>query len=469
MPRRRLAHVALLAVLFATGLATDGGQATTTLRDEGEVFVYLEPFSSDADRLGFRFDRILVMKEDGTELPLRGAFAEAGGGRPSRARLLARGTLPPGQYRGLAIRVSAPTLEAAEGPVKLTSPAAPARVDAPFRIRKRQAVVLTLRFRFKGSIEEGYSFAPRFEARVAARPAVGRLALATNRAANNVTVFDKISSEVVGVIPTGLAPAGSALDQRRRRVYVAVSGEDTVIAIGLLEYAVVDRMTLRGGDMPVALALTPLGETLVAVNAGSSTVSLIDASSLTELERVRVGEEPRSALVDPTGARAFVFNAASNSISVIDLRNRRPAGTIATEAGPFFGQFNRAGDALYVIQHRSSRLSVIDPTSLQVTANVYIGPGATALTVDPRSDLIYVARKGTGTIEIFDPVALLPVDSLRVDGDVSFMTLDVEQNYLYLVLPDLGEVQVFEVVGNRLRGRVEMGDEPFWVVVNGER
>ena len=466
---KRPAYVVLLALLVATGPAAHAGQAPAPLRDEGEVFVYLEPFPSDADRLGFHFGPLFAVKEDGTELPLTQSFTEAGGGRPSRSTLLAGGKLPPGQYKGLTIQVSAPTLEGAEGLVKLTPPAAPTPVDTPFRIRKREAVVLSLRFRFKGSVGEGYSFTPRFESHVAVRPAVGRLALATNRGSNNVTIFDKVSAEVVGVVPTGLAPAGIALDQGRGRAYVAISGEDAVIAIGLLEYTVIDRTPLRGGDVPVALALTPLGETLVAVNVGSSTVSLIDALSLTEIERIPVGEQPRSVLVDPSGTRAFVFNEASSSISVIDLRNRRLGGTIATEAGPFFGQFNRAGDTLYVIHRRSPRLSVIDPTSLQVRTRVYVGPGSTALTVDPRSDLVYLGRAGTGAIEIFDPQALLPVDSFPVDGNASFMTLDVEQNFLYVVLPDLGEVHVVEVVGNKLRGRVDTGDEPVWVVVNGEK
>jgi YVTN family beta-propeller protein len=466
---KRPAYAALLALLVAAGPAADAGEAPSPLRDEGEVFIYLEPFPSDANRLGFRFESLSAVKEDGTELPLTRSMTDVGGGNPSRSRLLAGGKLPPGQYHGLEIRVSAPTLEGAEGPVRLTPQAAPTRVDAPFRIRKREAVVLSLRFRFKGSVGEGFSFTPRFEAQVAVRPAVGRLALVTNRGANSVTIFDKISSEVVGVVPTGLAPAGMALDPSRERAYVAVSGEDAVIAIGLLEYAVVDGMPLRGGDVPVSLALTPLGETLLSVNVGTSTVSLIDALSLTEIERIPVGEEPRSVVIDPSGTRAFVFNSASSSISVIDLRNRRPGGTISTEAGPFYGQFNRAGDALYVIHRFSSRLSVVDPTSLRVTNTVYVGPGASALTVDPRSDLVYLGRRGTGQIEIFDPLALLPVDSFPVDDNVSFMTLDVEQNYLYLVLPDVGEVDSVEVVGNKLRGRTDTGDAPVWVVVNGEK
>jgi hypothetical protein len=259
MPRTCLTFIVLLALLVPAGAAAKPGPSAAPRRPGGGVFVYLEPFPSDAARLRFRIDRLSAVQEDGTELPLTQSFTEMGGGEPSRQRLLATASVPPGQYKGLMIRIAAPRLEGEEGPVKLTPPTTPTRVDAPFLIRRPQAVVLSLRFLYQGSLEEGHGFEPVFTARVATRPAVGRLALATSRGANTVTIFDKVSAEVVGVIPTGHAPAGIALDQQRGRAYVAVSGEDAVIAIGLLEYAVIDRSILRGGDVPMELALTPDG------------------------------------------------------------------------------------------------------------------------------------------------------------------------------------------------------------------
>jgi hypothetical protein len=91
------------------------------------------------------------------------------------------------------------------------------------------------------------------------------------------------------------------------------------------------------------------------------------------------------------------------------------------------------------------------------------------LTVDPRSNLVYLGRSGSGVIEVFDSSSFLPVDSFPVQADVSFLALDVEQNFLYALVPELREVQIVEIVGNRLRGRVEIGDEPYWVAVSGER
>jgi len=469
MHGKRLAYIVLLALLVLVRGTSWSGQPAATLRDKGALFVYFEPLASDASRLDFRFEELAAVREDGTEISIALALREAREGAPAGQRLLATSELPPGQYKGLAIRVSKATLEGEEGPVGLAPPSATANIVAPFSIRKRQAVVLELRFHFKDSINNEGAFTPQFSAHPAQRPAVGRLGLASNRDSNSITVFDKVSAKIVSVIPTGLAPAGIALDQARRRAYVAISGEDTLIAIGLLEYEVIDRTTLRGGDVPVELALTPDGKTLLSANLASNTVSLIDTRSLTEIDRIKVGDEPRSVLVGPRGERAYVLNSASSNISVIDLRNRRLAGTISTEAGPLRGHFNQAGDTLYVIHRLSSRISVVDPVNLRVTGKVYVGPGATALTVDPRSDFVYISRSGTGIVEIFDPIAFLPVDSFPVEGDVSYMTVDVEQNYLYILLPELRKVQVVEIVGNKFRGRAETGQGPYWVVVNGEK
>jgi YVTN family beta-propeller protein len=469
MRGKRLAYIVLPALLVLLGGTSWSGRPAAVLQDEGAVFVYFEPLASDASRLDFRFEGLLAVREDGTQISVDLSIEDAREGAASGQRLLATGDLPPGQYKGLAVRVADATLEGEEGPVGLAPPSGPAEIDAPFRIRKRQAEVLELRFHFRDSIDEEGAFTPVFSAHPAQRPAVGRLGLASNRESNSITIFDKVSAKVVGVVPTGLAPAGIALDQGRKRAYVAISGEDTLIAIGLQEYSIIDRTTLRGGDVPVDLALTPDGDTLLSANLGSNTVSLIDTRSLTEVDRIQVGNEPRSVLVDSKGERAYVLNSASSSISVIDLRNRRLAGTISTEAEPLRAQFNQAGDKLYVIHRLSSRVSVVDAVNLRVTEKVYVGPGVTAITVDPRSDFVYLSRSGSGAVEIFDPIAFLPVDSFPVEGDVSYMALDVEQNYLYVLLPELRKVQVVEIVGNKFRGRVETGQGPYWVVVNGEK
>ncbi len=467
---RRLLSVMMIGLLWSCVSSTARTQRPAPEEDKrGDLWVYLQPLSSDASRLSFRLTALFAVRADDTKVPLKQFFVEVDATRVTEERKLASGSLPPGQYKGLDIELADAVLQGQEGPADLVSPEEPVRVDVAFRIEKRRAVVIDLRFVYRDSVKEEFRFSPAFVAEPAGRPAVGLLGLASSRADSVVTMFEKTSGKVVGVIPLGGPPVGMALDEGRQRTYAAIPGEDAVVSIDLLEYAVLNRQRLRSGDAPTELALTPDGRTLLSTNSGSRSVSFFDPASLVEIDRIAVGDEPRAVIVAPDGARAYVFNTASSTISVIDVLGRRLVGTIGTDAGPFRGQLNRDGDTLYVIHRLSPKVTVIDTATLALRSRIFVGPGALAITVDPQTDLIYLSRRGSGEIEVFDAQSLLPVNSIPVESDVTLMAVDVELNSLYALLPARGEVQAFGLVGNKLRVRAEVGDDPFWVVVSGER
>lgn len=468
---RRLSWSLLIGLvgLVAAAVAIPSSSASRASDRDGELWVYLLPFPSDASRLTFRFSEIRAVTADGTAVPLD----LTGDGSPeqqsSRMHKLAGGGVPPGQYRGLEIRVADAVLMGEEGPANLIVPDEPVLVDVPFRIRKREAIVLELRFAFRGSVTEDVRFVPKFVAEKARQPAVGLLGLATSPAAQAVSIFDKASGRMVGVIPVDGSPMGMALDAERKRVHVATPDEDSLLTIDLLESQTINRTRGRAGDAPTEVALTPDGRTLLLANSGSRTVSFVDTGSLTETDRTEVGDEPRSIIVSGDGNRAYVFNTASSSVTVIDVPGRRRVGTVGTDAGPFRGQLDRDGETLYVIHRSSLKISLVDTETLVVRSQVYVGSGALELAVDPQTDLVYLSRRGTGEIEIFDPFSLLPVASIPVAGDVTRMTIDPELNLLYALVPASREVHGFSLVGNRLEVRSEVGDDPFWIVVSGEK
>jgi len=241
--------------------------------------------------------------------------------------------------------------------------------------------------------------------------------------------------------------------------------------IDLLQGEVIERIRLLGGDRPLELALTPDGKTLLTVNAGSNTVSLIDAVSLNELTRIGIGlgTGPGSILLDATGRRGYVFNSLGNTISVIDVPNGMVAATITTESGPLRGQFNRKGDRLYVIHKWSPNLLVIDPFSRSVIQKHYIGMGHKALKIDPTTDRIYMARKGGNEVEVFEPFTLMAINFLRVGGEVDYMTIDGQENNLLLVIPSEKSLRVVDLIRSGTRAEIDVEDAPCWATVMGER
>jgi YVTN family beta-propeller protein len=470
----RLIISARLPALFFISLLLIGCQAMPSLvkpqlEEEGQAYLYLKPLSQEADRLTFRLEGISAVRGDGSKVPISLHVEEISGKDLKRERLLASGNLPPGQYLGFTIAASGAALQGEEGTVALPLADEKTITSFPFSIARKKALVVSLAFRYRESLPGGIRFSPSFAAEVPEKLATGLVGVITSRGANNVTVFDKTNGKVVAVVPTGASPAGMALNPVLFRAYVAISEEDAVEMIDLLGADVINRGQLTIGDRPEELAITPDRKTILSANAGSNTVSVIDAASLTETTRIQVGTGPQSILIDRAGRRAYVFNTLSSTMSVLDIGRMAVVANVATEAGPVRGELNRSGTRLYVLHRFSPYLIVLDPTTLSVVNRVYVGNGGTALKVDTRTDLIYVARRGTGEISIYDPFSFLPIDSYPIPGDASYLAIDGEGNNLCVVLPGTGSVKTFRLVGKRTVYETDVSGDPHWVTMMGER
>jgi len=439
------------------------------LEEDGQVFVYLQALSQEADRLAFFLEGASAVRGDGSAVPLTLHVGEIRGKDMKKDVLLASGNLPPGQYLGLTFRGKSATLEGEKGASALPLADEKTVTSVSFSIARKKAQVVSLKFRYRESLPGGIRFAPSFAAELPGKLAAGLIGLATSRGGNTVTVFDKFSGKVAAVVPTGTSPRGMVLNPILRRAYVAISGEDAVEAIDLLASEVVNRGPLTIGDRPEELALTPDRKTLLSANGGSNTVSVIDAASLVETRRIRVGNGPQSILVDRAGRRAYVFNTLSNTFSVLDLGALEVVATVTTDSGPVRGEFNRAGNWFYVLHRYSPYLSVFDPATLSVVRRVYVGNGGTALKVDPRTDLIYLGRRGTGEVAIYDPFSFLPIDSYRTGHDATHLTIDGEGNNLFVVFSGSNEIRAIHLVGKAAASHTQVAEDPFWVTLMGER
>ena len=430
----------------------------------------VEAIPAGAARLSFTLERVAAIRETGEEIPLSLRLNELSVRTVSRERLLAEGELPPGRYNGIALTVKDASLSGTMDNAAIRWTVEPVRFGIPFVVMRKKASVLSLSFLQEESLLGGVLFTPRFKIVPAPKPPRGLLGYVVNRGSNTVTVFDKRSGLISDVIPTGAAPGGVALGSiLRNRGYVTISGEDAVEVIDLLQGEVIDRIRLTMGDQPVEAVLTPDGNTLITVNAGSNTVSLIDTVSRDERVRLSLPNGPRSIVLDPMGRRAYVFNTMGSGISVIDVATRAVAATIPTESAPLRGQFNRQGDRLYVIHQWSPYLLAIDPFTLSVVRKQFVGMGFQALTVDPSFDRIYMARRDGTEVEVLDPFTLVAVNFLGAGGEVTFMTVDGQEKTLLMLMPGNGTLRIVDLIRGASRAEIDVGEEPCWVAVTGER
>jgi len=464
VPRAEAASPLLLALLVLHLLTPAPAGAA-----EGGVHLYLQPLPSEASGLTFALSSISAVTAAGTEHPLALNLKGIDAGEAGRQRLLASGRLPAGSYAGFSVLFTQASLKRGQGIAALAVSDAPARVDFPFVVSNRQASLVWLTLRYEESIQGGAGFSPVFAAVLPPRPLAELSGFVTNSGSNTITVFDKRLSQAVGVIETCAGPAGMALDQRRRRAYVACSKDDEIQAIDVATGEVLERTRVSPGDRPREVALTPDGLTLISANTGSNSISFFDATSLARLERVNVGNGPASLSVDPAGKRVFVFNTLSSSVSVVDVAGRSLAATLSTDLAPLRGKFNRRGDRLYVIHERSPYLTVLDPGQLSVVTKARLRAGVNAIEVDTVRDLVCVGGSRDTTVEFYDPNALMLLYSMRTRSGVSHLTIDVEHNSLYMVSPERRSLVVGRLSDRKLAAEIDVGDGPYWVAVMGEK
>jgi len=465
---RDLVILGLLGFL-AAGCAPLPAAYQPVSRTEGMLRLYLQPLPQEAHRLNFSISEMLAVRSDGDAIPLQQVFSELHGkdliGLQKR---MVSAPLPPGLYRGISLRVSAASLLGEAGLADLLTPDEPLFIAREFDVVRERSSTLFLSLDAERLVGGGFSFTPAFSLAKPRRQLKSLLGFATSSGGNVVSVFNKHTMEVVDTIATGSGPMGAALDQRREWVYVALAGDDIIVAIDVNTGEVLQRVRLNIGDEPVEIALSPDGRILVSANRGSNTASIIDTDSLREIERIRLPSEPTSVAMSTLEPRAFLFQPLSKTISVVDPYRRQVSTTVTLEEAPLRGAVSDDGASLYVITKNSPNLLVIDPTNLGITGRIFVGTGAASIKVDPKTGLVYIGKK-TGGVAVVDPSLLMPIDSFRIDGNAVWLDIDDDDNDVFVVSSDRESIHKVGLISQNPSGMIEVEDGCYAVVLMGER
>jgi YVTN family beta-propeller protein len=463
-------------VRIAAALALLAGCATVPrapvlppLENEGELHVVMAPLPQDAARLSFRLAAVSASRADGTEVPLE--LLQPGVSRAAvpAERPVAWGRLPPGGYSGLSLVVERATLTGEGGPSDVLVPAEPIRVPVAFTLVPRRAEVVVLELRPSAANDRMAVFAPQLGASVSRAPLSEQSAFCTIPGRQEVIVLDKRTRALSAVLPTGREPWGVALDPVRRRIYVAESGADVVVALDPTAREEVGRARLQPGDGPRELALTPDGRLLVIADGGSNNISFVDTASMQEIARAPAGEAPTAILMDRTGSRAWIANERSTFLTVVDVEHRAVVGTIPSDFAPLRPALSRDGTRLYVVSPRGAYLSVVSTATGQLAGRAYVGLGTTAIKVDSATNFLWVAQGGSRRLSVFDPLSLLPFDFVQLPAEAEYLAIADPENVLFATLPARGSVVAIDLAARRLLGELEAGPAPRALAIGVER
>ena len=145
--------------------------------------------------------------------------------------------------------------------------------------------------------------------------------------------------------------------------------------------------SLRALSGPVsssAVAVSPNGRLVAAVNPDSGTVTLVDAESLEIIREVAVGDDPRTLVFTPDSKLVLVTNRQSSSLAILEANDTGRVSHVPT--GPMPYGVVTDGKFAFVSEYALGNIAVIDLGGQTPVRRVAVGPYPSGLAINPPPD-----------------------------------------------------------------------------------
>ena len=508
------AYYLLLTALMGCASVQEYVESPGTTR--GQVTVYLKGPDKTSQDITIDLTAVNIMAEDGAYREIMNTPVNINSIAVSgRQILLGEKTLPEGKYKKLELIVKQASIRRKDKTATLALPPEGIAIDVDVAIIKNQNTSLFLNWNPDSSVVEGYLFKPAFEIKKQIPELSSFLVYVTNEGSDNVTVINRQSGDVVATIMVGRNPRGIATSQGREhpRVYVANSGSNSISVIDPTINKVEVEIPIRFGREPEGITVTrisPEKEIIFVTNYGSHNVSLIDALSQQESDKVDVGIGPVAIAVDPPvdtlfGTRflsfddintlrsyrekffnVYVVNKNSKDVSVVrmDAVSNRPGDVfnIKVEWSPIALFVDYPRGKVYVANYNFDALSIMDILQIvkgnntgAVSEITNIGNYVIGVIADPDLDRIYLLKEIPGEIMIIRPfseafstvrTSVAPMlGTILVGNSPRSLILDPEGRKIYVVNRGSDSVSVIDKTTKREEQVIPVGKKPYGIAM----
>ena len=226
------------------------------------------------------------------------------------------------------------------------------------------------------------------------------------------------------------------------------------------------------GDLPLGLALSPDGTTLLATNDGQGVQSLqvVDAATSRVTQTIRY-RSPRSLFMglafSPDGTTAYAsgggdelvhtYSVAGGKLtegSPIALPLTNPAG-MRVNLFPAGLAVTPDGSTLVVADHLGDAASVVDLTTGSVTT-VAAGHAPVGVAVSADSTTAYVTNQGGNSVSVLDLTADQPTVTATVTVGTHPSALLVHDTTLYVADGDSDEISLIDTTTNAVVRTIDL-------------
>ncbi len=223
------------------------------------------------------------------------------------------------------------------------------------------------------------------------------------------------------------------------------------------------------GDSPIAIAITPDGQTVVTANYGSSNASIIDLATGSVLAWVDTNAEPDDVAITPDGNYALLSSPEDESLVILDLATRSIAATLGgLTTDPRHILISGDGSTAYVSTTGDpdglDRVYFVDLSGAGSTVggSLVIGDignettGYAEMALSPDGSLLAVPASRDSQVVLIDTATRTEISRLPTGGFPKRLVFSSDDARLYTADRDSGTITVIGIngVGSVVEGTI---------------
>ncbi|HEX2977891.1 MAG TPA: YncE family protein [Candidatus Babeliales bacterium] len=269
---------------------------------------------------------------------------------------------------------------------------------------------------------------------------------------------------LLATVPVGVTPAGLAITPDNKFAYVAdnnnytFTGQDAVSVINLETFLLQDTIFSATFNQPYTITINAAGTKAYVTNSNSTTVSIIDIASNTDIGMITGFDGPSGFVITPNGRTAYVNNYGGpegvgsgngNTVSVVSLDTNTIIQTITLNpvppaAAPAALAISPDGRFVYTVNYvdgniGTGTMSIIDTTTNTVIGTIpgFSGPFYIALTANGK--FAYVTNFGSNnffpfgtTVSVVDLTKNSIIVTIKVGIQPSGIAISPNGRYAYV-------------------------------------
>ena len=214
--------------------------------------------------------------------------------------------------------------------------------------------------------------------------------------------------EVIGRIPTGPSPETFAIDEAKRRIYVA-NEEGSSLSIIDMDQAITIHEVPTGAE-PEGVYVAEDGKTLYVTSEVGDLIHLVDAEGGHVLQDVVVGTRPRRFAATPDRKELWVTAELSGEVYIIDRAKFEVSGKIEflppgmrkSDVTPVGLAMTRDGKTAFVTLGHAAHVAVVDVATRKIISYILVGKRSWGITLSRDERTMFVANGFGDDITVID-------------------------------------------------------------------